>query len=154
MIDSDPIDQARGFLDQLKDVENDIEIGITIQEDQRKRLKTEVSYLQTKRIAEAAEFESFTEAGDKKKAKLIDEISKLETRKEAVRSELSLESDRLGDIKIESVKLSKKNNDFKTYEGKAWKVLKAKEKELLGRQEALDKRERLKPAPIGILPQR
>lgn len=57
-----------------------------------------------------------------------------------------------GDLKIENIQLFEANKQFKEYESKAWKVLGAKETELLDRETALEQRESLKPSRRSLLP--
>lgn len=60
--------------------------------------------------------------------------------------------DKKSDLKLENARLDAANSEFRTYESKAWKVLGAKDSELIARESALEQKEGLKPRPKTLLP--
>lgn len=70
----------------------------------------------------------------------------------ALEYDTSAEVKKKADLKADNIRLHTQNTHFKEYETKAWKVLKAKEAELIEREKVLQQKESLRPQNTGLLP--
>lgn len=89
---------------------------------------------------------------DTEESTLNDALKPLRTEKLHLETEISQGVTKKGDLKIENIRLFEENKRFQIYEEKAWKVLHAKENELIDRQRALEQKESLKPNIKTLLP--
>mgnify|MGYP001568996991 CR=1 FL=1 len=91
-------------------------------------------------------------AMEAEKTKLSNDLKPLRTEKQKLEVEVSDLVSKKGALMIDNAKLAEANKVFTEYEAKAWKVLGAKETELLEREERLEQRENLKPSKRSLLP--
>lgn len=83
---------------------------------------------------------------------LEEDIQPLRDELVRVKSEISVESDRLADIKVENSRLTKENYKLSQYEASALKVLRAKDLELIEREKRISQKENLSPGTKSFLP--
>ena len=82
------------------------------------------------------------------------DIAPLRTEKHKLDGEISALVATKGDLKIDNVRLEKANKEFRDYEAGAWKVLDAKDKELLERERTVAEKEQFTPSAQSLLPPR
>lgn len=84
---------------------------------------------------------------EKETTPLLSEKSRLET-------EVSELVTKKADLKLEEARLTESNKKFAEYESRAWKVLRAKEEELIEREKNILQKESLSPGLKTLLPPR
>jgi chromosome segregation ATPase len=86
------------------------------------------------------------------KSTLRKTIEPLKTEEQRLITEVSALVTKKADLKLTNARLSEENAKFKTYESKAWKMLRAKEGSLLEREQIIEQKEGLKPNSKTLLP--
>lgn len=139
------VSQAQNLFENLV---QDIKGESAVLEDIRDRINIEREGLATIVTAKNVAQADF----DQQKASIHEEMVPLKNEKTHLETEVADLVTKKADLKLENARLAESNKKFSEYEAKAWKVLEAKETELVSRDEALLQKESLSPRVKTLLP--
>lgn len=122
--------------------------------EQKKLATVKATVLTHETLAKTAQNDAIKarEQATREKKALEEGLIPLRKEKFHLTTEISESVTKKADLKLENARLFEENNKFKTYEEKAWKVLRAKEDELLERELAIEQKESLSPRNKSLLP--
>jgi len=150
-VDGD-IKEVNQLLSDITEIAAHIRITIASDTDKLNDLKHELKAHEVL-ISEAQDKSKLAKAQNAlDKKDLEDELVPLRQEKQRLATEVSGFVTKKANYQLENARLYDENTKFKTYEEKAWKVLKAKESELLEREQAVQQRESLRPTAKTLLP--
>lgn len=133
-------------------VAKSIEDALTTDSARLKSLRTQITqHEQAEKTAHTARETAKVEY-TKEKYELDERIDVYRKEKHQLETEVETLVNRKGDLKLDNSKLEQKNKEYREYETNAWKVLDAKDKELLERENALQQRESLRTPVRTLLP--
>lgn len=115
-------------------------------------IKNDISSYQSLKDNSIKEWNIAQDAYLTDKSRLDEEIKLLEDDKIKISIEVNNLLAKKASLKLENARLNSDIDQFKNYEEKSWKILHAKEDELIGREENIQQRENLKPSTKTLLP--